>query len=917
MKKQLLKSLFGFVISFFVVTRCFAFDVKVDGIYYNLNTSDNTAGVTSGDVPYKGIVVIPESFISEGIKYKVTEICDFAFKVMDKYTMDSYITSVTIPNSVSRIGNGAFYDCYTLTSVTLSEGITNIGEEAFHNCGFETIHIPNSVKTIGNGAFGSSQLTTVEIPNSVTDIGWLFGDCIHLKSATLPDGITTIPAGMFAGCDSLEAITIPNGVKTIESIAFSYCHHLTSIELPNSVVSIENEAFSHCRALKHINLSNVESIGWRAFESCVSLKTVTIPQGVKTIEHEAFAYTNIETLYYNAEDCICSSKNGPYYSPFHWVGNLVIGNGVVNIPDFAFSEVCGFKKVDIPNSVKRIGDYAFIHGTIESLNIPESVTEIGHGAFMNTSVVSIDIPASITTISDEVFAECSQLVSVDIPNGVTSIGINAFLRCKGLKEIAIPNSVTSIGDGAFGECVDLTEVVVPNSVTSIGYAAFGECTNLTKINIPNQVKVLEGTFMGCTGLTEIEIPNSVTTLNKSFEGCTGLTEMEIPNSVTTLRAAFNGCSSLKKINIPNSVTALEGLSGTFEGCSGLTEINLPDNLTSIGSFTFYGCSGLTKINIPNSVTEIGYNAFEGCTGLTEMIIPQKVESIEFETFLGCSGLRKIVIPENVSFITANAFYVPEGDNLQQVFSLREEVPESFDDIFRKGLSTTLYVPLNSEDTYRANWGKYFSTIKSLVVIGEENCTAYSNVYGYDFSNITGLYERENKLKTYTVTGYDAMTGKVVLSETATVSAGTAALLVGPEDYYPLENNVDTNAKPAGTRASNGKNYLKEVLTETTVQQMENGNYNYYLTGGVFRLINGAQVISANSAYLSMPAELTNGAEILGIEGVTPTGISNISSCPNTVVEDFYDMQGRHLDGMRKGFNIVRYKDGSVRKVVVK
>ena len=152
-----------------------AYDVEIDGIYYNLIAEDGVAEVTSGDNKYTSEIVIPESIPYNGTTYPVTSISERAF-----YGCIS-LTSVTIPNSVTSIGGSAFDGCSRLTSLTIPNSVTTIGNGAFSYCvGLTSLTIPNSVTTIGDWTFyGCFGLTSVTIPNSVTSIGdWAFSGCI-------------------------------------------------------------------------------------------------------------------------------------------------------------------------------------------------------------------------------------------------------------------------------------------------------------------------------------------------------------------------------------------------------------------------------------------------------------------------------------------------------------------------------------------------------------------------------------------------------------------------------------------------------------------------------------------------------------------------------------------------------------------
>ena len=146
--KKLIMFLFSLILSVVFSTSALAYDVKIDGIYYNLISKGKTAEVTSGEEKYSGEVVIPSSITVEGQEYPVTSIGEDAFSDC------SGLTSVTIPNSVTSIGVCAFYECRGLTSVTIPNSVTSIGYVAFSGCSSLTsVTIPNSVTSIGEEAF--------------------------------------------------------------------------------------------------------------------------------------------------------------------------------------------------------------------------------------------------------------------------------------------------------------------------------------------------------------------------------------------------------------------------------------------------------------------------------------------------------------------------------------------------------------------------------------------------------------------------------------------------------------------------------------------------------------------------------------------------------------------------------------------
>ena len=304
--------------------------VEVDGIYYNINTTDNTASVTHDGNKYTGEVVIPATIVYDGVTYDVTEIGNSAFyKCTD-------MTSITIPISVTSIGYDAFAGCKNLTSVNIPNRVTTIGSAAFAGCtGLTSINIPNSVTTFGAKAFQACEnLTSVNIPNSVTTLsGDLFFECYNLTSVNIPNSVTSIGGATFYSC-GLTSINIPNSVTSIGDQAFACCPFLTSINIPNSVTSIGAQAFE-CSGLTSINIPNsVTSIGNGAFGFCSGLKSVNISNNVTSIGEFTFRE--------------CSALE-----------SIIIPDAVTSIGPYAFANCSSLKNVDIGSGITRfiIGRY--------------------------------------------------------------------------------------------------------------------------------------------------------------------------------------------------------------------------------------------------------------------------------------------------------------------------------------------------------------------------------------------------------------------------------------------------------------------------------------------------------------------------------------------------------------------------------
>ena len=157
-----------------------------------------------------------------------------------------------------------------------------VGLGAFSNSADEliSVSIPNSVTSIGDSAFsGCTELTSVSIPDSVTSIGeFAFGACAGLRRITLPNGVTSIGESTFNSCTELTNVVIPDSVTSIGDAAFANCTALTSVSIPDSVTSIGDMAFQSCTGLTSVSIPNsVTSIGAGAFFVCPNLKEVSIP----------------------------------------------------------------------------------------------------------------------------------------------------------------------------------------------------------------------------------------------------------------------------------------------------------------------------------------------------------------------------------------------------------------------------------------------------------------------------------------------------------------------------------------------------------------------------------------------------------------------------------------------------------------
>ena len=236
-------------------------DFKSGDLYYNItnNAEPYTVEVTYQEYSsnnYSGLtsVVIPDKVSFNGVEYVVIAIGDRAFYC-------SHITSITIPNSVTRIGDGAFMECLDITSLTISESVTKIGDYAFYACNKVAYNEYDNAYYLGNAEnpyvalikTKSNDITSCVINENCKFIqSSAFDGCKSLSTITIPESVTSIGISTFKGCKALTSVAIPTSLTSIGNSAFRDCNSLVSVIIPASVISIGSSVFSGCSSLDSV-----------------------------------------------------------------------------------------------------------------------------------------------------------------------------------------------------------------------------------------------------------------------------------------------------------------------------------------------------------------------------------------------------------------------------------------------------------------------------------------------------------------------------------------------------------------------------------------------------------------------------------------------------------------------------------------
>lgn len=593
--------------------------VNIEGILYNLDTSNNTAEITKGNC--SGSIEIPEIITYDGREYVVTSIARNAFKECTQ------LLSITLPNSINYLG----VECLA-NGKTIDIHISDLQSWCQITFPYSTSYVGTSkVLYLPIGEFhlfvNNQKIQDLFIPDNITRINAnCFNGCRGIKKLTISNSVTEIGEYAFYGCDELESLHLSENTNTIKQFCFCKCSLLTDIQLPSSIRNIEMGAFQEIHKLSSITIPpSVTNIGIGCFDGDTSLSSVIFEDsncdiklgGNRMNEQPLFKDCPLTYVYLGRDIDIINinySYKGYRESPFKnskTLKDVVLGKSITKIGDHCFEGCTNICKVDIPESITSIGAYAFYGCTnLTDINTPLSITVIGKHAFRGCSNLPVE---NNVRYADKCAVEAidKSLEYYEVKFDTRHVSTSCFKDCRKAINIKLHDSIIYWCDSVFYNCENLKEANIPNKVGKIGVCMFDGCKNLSNIELPESISLIEShAFWDCESLKTITIPGKVREINNSaFLGCSSLVQLIITDDSKSLHVS-------KGVSNYNNLFAYCPLEEIYIG----RDLYLEERPSDEMDYPFYNIPTLKKITIGNNVTSLYGYSFAYCKNIENIYV---------------------------------------------------------------------------------------------------------------------------------------------------------------------------------------------------------------------------------------------------------------------------------------------------------
>ncbi len=390
--------------------------------------------------------------------------------------------AVVVPDGVIVIGSGVFQDnpnVDKITSITLPDSVVELYDGAFRYCtGMKNIRLSKNLKIIGH---------------------WAFLNCSSLTNLTIPESVTHISESVFDGCVNLELLTLPpkfnpkNGTNVHWGINYKYFTKLatdgTKLVKVYLVDPDEDSMVANGFRENDLPLCKLEL---QADKITLAPKATYELRMNSHAKCDSWTSSNPAVASVNHYGKITAKKPGTAVITATIYGTIfncevTVKSGVVSdqpsvtvLPDFVIEDgvLCEYRgtetSITIPDGVVKIGDEVFQNSKVTSVILSDTVTQIGAGAFENSSLKQIQMTENLKEIGAYAFSYCINLTSVTIPDSVTELGSGAFHFCRNLKNIRLSNSLKCLRTNTFDACEMLNNLTIPESVEYLEKEVFGE-----------------------------------------------------------------------------------------------------------------------------------------------------------------------------------------------------------------------------------------------------------------------------------------------------------------------------------------------------------------------------------------------------------------------------------------------------------